>query len=61
VTAAIAVAGSLGLPVSAPEVTSPEQLAMLIALGCDRVQGDLLWPKLQPDDVQAALGHSAAG
>jgi diguanylate cyclase (GGDEF)-like protein len=56
VTHLIALAHELGIIVTADDITSPSQLAVLRRLGCDRVSGPFLGLALLPDDVDLLLG-----
>ena len=55
VSAAIAVAHSLGLRVVAEGVETPSQRDALAALGCDAAQGYLLGPPVAAEEIDAAL------
>jgi diguanylate cyclase (GGDEF)-like protein/PAS domain S-box-containing protein len=52
---AVALAHSLGVPVIAEGVESPEQLRRLRLLGCECAQGDLISPPLGPDETRELL------
>ena len=52
----IALAHELDIVVTADDITSPSQLAVLRQLGCDRASGPFLGGALLPDDVDLLLG-----
>jgi EAL domain-containing protein (putative c-di-GMP-specific phosphodiesterase class I) len=60
VSAAVAVAHSLGLRVVAEGIETPSQRAALEGLGCDEGQGFLLAHPLTADEVTAALADRSA-
>jgi len=51
----ITLAHELGIAVTAEEVTSPSQLAVLRRMRCDRASGPFLGLPLQPDDIDLLL------
>ncbi|MGO8759820.1 MAG: putative bifunctional diguanylate cyclase/phosphodiesterase [Terracidiphilus sp.] len=58
--ALIRLSNTLGIPVVAQGIQSPEQLAALMRIGCPLGQGRLLSPALDPEDALqlARTGHS---
>ena len=55
IAAIVAMAHNLDLAVVAEGVETPEQLALLRSLGCDRAQGFLFARPLAPDDLLALI------
>jgi EAL domain-containing protein (putative c-di-GMP-specific phosphodiesterase class I) len=56
VRAIIAMAATLGLPVTAEGIETEEQRAALVELGCPHGQGYLLARPAPPDDIAALIG-----
>jgi diguanylate cyclase (GGDEF)-like protein len=58
VRAVVALAGSLGMKTVAEGVATTEQLALVRALGCDRIQGYIFSRPVTGTAVRAMLGHN---
>ena len=59
IRAVVALAGSLGMATVAEGVETPEQLAMIRALGCDRIQGYIFSPPVPGASVHEMLAAEA--
>jgi diguanylate cyclase (GGDEF)-like protein len=57
VEAIVALGRSLDLRVDAEGVETPDQIALLRSLGCDRAQGFLFSPGVSPEDLEHRLGQ----
>ncbi len=58
VTATLAFASALDLQVTAEGVEAPDQLARLLALGCQQAQGYLFSPPMRAEAIPALLARS---
>jgi diguanylate cyclase (GGDEF)-like protein len=58
IRAVVALAGSLGMKTVAEGVATAEQLALVRALGCDRIQGYIFSRPVTGTAVRAMLGHN---
>jgi diguanylate cyclase (GGDEF)-like protein len=58
IRAVVALAGSLGMKTVAEGVATAEQLALVRALGCDRIQGYIFSRPVTATAVRAMLGHN---
>ncbi len=61
VSAVIGLAHALGLQVVAEGVETEDQLAELLALGCDEAQGYYFAPPQPVDDLRMLIGRHARG
>jgi diguanylate cyclase (GGDEF)-like protein len=58
IRAVVALAGSLGMKTVAEGVATAEQLALVRALGCDRIQGYIFSRPVTATAVRSMLGHN---
>ena len=58
IRAVVALAGSLGMKTVAEGVATPEQLGIVRALGCDKIQGYIFSRPIAPETVRELLGRN---
>jgi diguanylate cyclase (GGDEF)-like protein/PAS domain S-box-containing protein len=58
IRAVVALAGSLGMKTVAEGVATPEQLAIVRALGCDKIQGYIFSRPISAETVREMLGRN---
>jgi diguanylate cyclase (GGDEF)-like protein/PAS domain S-box-containing protein len=58
IRAVVALAGSMGMKTVAEGVATPEQLAIVRALGCDKIQGYIFSRPISAETVRALLGQN---